>query len=445
MRDTVKTVFPALLALTLVSPQARAQTSAEPELLGSIVAVVGDSVITNFDMAEAVRSWEARTRGQLPTDPAGQNEVLRELLRDRIDQLLLVQAAVRDTTIRIDDGQIDAAVEQRLQQLRTQFGGDAGLTRALRESNITLQGFRASELARQRREALVDAYLAQITQLRKPPPVTDAEVLEFFEENRALVGERPASIVFTQIVLPVTPADSALEAARVIADSVMARARAGEDFAALAKQYSDDPGNRDLGGDLGWFRPGDLVPAFERAAFLLRPGAVSAPVLTQYGWHVIKLERIRGPERQARHILIRPEIDAADIERGRQLADSLGQEVRNGADIAELARRYGSSEAPVRVGPLVRDSLEAPLDSALANVNEGDVVGPLGLDLEGRSPHWVVARVVDLEEAREATVDDYRLQIQQRLARDKLVAEILDELRRRTYIEIREAALAGTG
>jgi peptidyl-prolyl cis-trans isomerase SurA len=445
MRDTVKTVFPALLALTLISPQARAQTSAEPELLGSIVAVVGDSVITNFDMAEAVRSWEARTRSQLPADPAGQNEVLRELLRDRIDQLLLVQAAVRDTTIGIDDGQIDAAVEQRLQQLRTQFGGDAGLTRALSESNLTLQGFRTTIAAQQRREALIDAYLAQITQLRKPPPVTDAEVLEFFDENRAQVGERPASIVFTQIVLPVTPADSALEAARLIADSVMARARDGEDFAALAKQYSDDPGNRDLGGDLGWFRPGDLVPAFERAAYLLRPGAVSAPVLTQYGWHVIKLERIRGPERQARHILIRPEIDAADIERGRQLADSLGQEVRNGADIAELARRYGSSEAPVRVGPLVRDSLEAPLDTALANVNEGDVVGPLGLDLEGRSPHWVVARVVDLEDAREATVDDYRLQIQQQIARQKLIEEVLDELRRRSYIEIREAALAGTG
>ncbi|MGH7506281.1 MAG: peptidylprolyl isomerase, partial [Longimicrobiales bacterium] len=356
--------------------------------------------------------------------------MLRELLQNRIDQLLMVQAALRDTTMQIDDAQVDEAVEQRLQQLRTQYNGEAGLERALRESNLTLQAFRETVAAQQRREMLIQQFLARTNQARKPPPVTDSEVREFFDQNRTQIGERPASITFMQVAVPVTPSDSALEVTRAFADSLLLRARAGEDFEALAKQYSEDPGSKELGGDLGWFRPGDLYPEFERAAYALRPGEISPPVRTRAGWHVIKLERIRGPERQARHILLRPEITPADAERGRLLADSLAQEIRNGAEVDELARRFGDDEEPVRVGPIPRDSLPAPYRTEMAQVEEGEVVGPLSVDPDGPFPKWTVALVVELEEAREATVDDYRLAIQQRIAEQKLIAEILEELRR---------------
>jgi peptidyl-prolyl cis-trans isomerase SurA len=275
--------------------------------------------------------------------------------------------------------------------------------------------------------------------------VTEEEIRAYFDANRERIGQRPPSITFRQVVLPIEPSDSAREATRLKADSILQLARSGEDFAQLARRFSEDPGSRDLGGDLGYNRFETWYAEFSSAVFSpqVRPGEIFGPVRTPVGFHVIKLERVRGPERQVRHILLRPTITADDRARARQRGDSIAAAIREGTSVDSLAARYSDPEELVRIGPWRQDSLPTPYDQHLATAREGDVIGPFEIDAEGPQPQLAIVRVTSTEPARPATVDDYRVQIQQQIAQTKLMEELIQELRRATYIDIRMPAIEG--
>jgi foldase protein PrsA len=109
--------------------------------------------------------------------------------------------------------------------------------------------------------------------------VTDAQVNDYLKQQHLVIGQ--PSQVRARHILVKTKAQ---------ADMIEAQLKKGGDFAALAKQYSQDPGTKDKGGELGWFGPGQMVPAFQNAAFALKPNQISAPVQTPFGWHVIQVE-----------------------------------------------------------------------------------------------------------------------------------------------------------
>jgi peptidyl-prolyl cis-trans isomerase SurA len=410
------------------------------ELLAWIVAVVGDSIITRGDLEEGFEIWKAtENQGREPSAEQRQ-QILNQVLEARINSLLLLQAAQRDTTIVVSSDEVDRNVEQQIAQIQQQqYGSAAALEAALRREGLSMQEYREAIANRVRREMYIGQYRQRVRQARKPPPVTDEEIRELFDEA-ASVGQvpmMPPSITFEQIVVPIEPSTEALATAKAKADSVLGLVLENpDDFAALARRFSEDPGSKDQGGDLGWFRRGQgFVREFEQAAYRLRQGEISPPIKTYVGYHIIRIERIRGSERQARHILIRPEVTDADIERARLRADTVLEKMRAGVRLDTLKRQYGDEDELSRVGPFPRDSLEGGYAQALAGASRGDIVGPFRID--GPVVKWGVARVLELQEARQGTVADYHDYLERTIAGEKLEEEILRELRRRTHVEIR--------
>lgn len=432
----------ALGALAIAAwPTAAQQPAAnDTAVIGRIIAVVGDSIITAYDLQQTLQAWQAETGRPLPTGPELE-ALAQQKLEEQIDQLLLLQAAARDTTLIVAPDQVAQQTEADLAQLRQRFGGDLGLQQALARSGLTMAAFREERASMIARDMLLDLFMTTIQRNRKPPPVTEQELRDFLEANRAAYGRRPPTISFRQFVLAAQPSDSALLAARALADSVFELAYGGEDFATLARRFSQDASTREQGGDLGWFQQGDMMRAFDQAAFRLRPGAVGPPVRTSHGFHIIKVERARGSERQASHILIRPEVTPEDIERTRTLATELAEAVRAGASMDSIARLYGDPDELPHVGPIPSDSMPAPYGQYLADADENEVVGPIPLedDAGSRVPMFAVARVTDVNASGEYSLDDplVRESLRRQLERQKLIAELLREYRQRTHIEIR--------
>jgi parvulin-like peptidyl-prolyl isomerase len=244
---------------------------------------------------------------------------------------------------------------------------------------------------------------------------------------------------FQQVVIAPTPSDSAWAAAKVKAQGILDRIHAGEDFAKLAKEYSQDPGSAEQGGDLGWFRRGSMVQSFEDAAFGLYEGAVSGLVKTDYGYHIIKLERSRPGERQARHILIQPGMSDADVAVARVRADSVAELARAGTSMEKLYDTYSD--------PLAPDTLRVPFDKlkelppsyseALQTASTGDVVGPLEYVTARGETRFAVVRVKEVREAGAYTFDEVKGQLAQTLRQNKQIERLLEDLRQKTNIDIR--------
>ena len=431
----MRTAFVLLLSLAaapLVARPAHAQPG--EELWDGVVAVVGDTVLLRSDLALFLEQVRAAGTQPIPAEGPALDAFMQQMVQERVSDLLLLEGA-RASGLAVTNEEIQLAVDEQVREVRARFPSEAAYAQALAEAGRTPETYRA-ELARQfADQTLVQRYIRQATQQMAPPAVSDAEVRAFFEANRERFGTRPATISFQQVIVRPLPGDSARAAALRTIEQVQRELAAGGDFEVLARRYGMD-GTRERGGDLGWFRQGQMVRSFDQVVFGMRPGQTSGIVETEFGFHIIKLERTRGPERQARHILIRPEITQADIDRARQRADSVATAIRAGASAPDLAGRYETPDAARFQSEVPLDRLPPAFVSALEGTQTGAVVGPLQVE-NGPNPAFAVLRVTGRQTAGEYTADEQRERIVEVLREQKLLERLLQELRRDTYISVR--------
>lgn len=434
---------PLVVAAAVLRPGPTAAQQGDLSLSGRdatvdrVVAVAGDSVVLRSQIEE--RLLQLRAQGvEIPDRPAARDSLRREILESLVNEQLLVQAALEDTTLSVSEERIDEIVTQDLQRRIQAFGGEEAMRRGLAEQGMTMAIFRDMLRSDARRQQLQNQFMARRQQRASTVPVSEEEIREFFEENRALLGQRPASVTFEQIVILPAPSDSARAEARAEAERILEIVRSGEaPFEELARQHSQDPGTREQGGDLGFFRRGQMVPAFEDVVFSLGEGQVSDVVETTFGFHIIKVERMRGAERRARHILIRPELTPSDLARARARARELASRLREGASIDSLQAEFGDPQQP--------DSLTVPMDQlgqlppgyddALRNADEGEILGPVEWGPQDRL-NLAVLRVEEVLGEGDFSYEELRPQIRERVQQQKMLDRLVRELRDRYYVRV---------
>jgi peptidyl-prolyl cis-trans isomerase SurA len=428
----------AALSLGAAVPAA-AQQQADSSVVDYIVAVVGNRPILRSQVDEQINTLRAQQGEPSPEQRAA---LFRELLRTMINTELVVQAAQRDTAIKVTDEEVTQSVDELFRNARRRFQTEEAFRAELQNSGfMTIEEWRSYTAEMQRRRFLEDRFWERLEAARevKSVPPTDAEIRAQFERVRPTMGKRSEAISFLQIVIPPRPSEAEKTKARALADSILGELRSGADFATAARRFSMDPQSREQGGSLGWIRRGQgWDPRFEQAAFNLRVGQVSNPVETSFGFHLIQVERVQPAELSVRHILIMPEIDSVMADSARQLASEVHRAAMAGASFDSLQRLHHERIEEREASQFPVDRLPPAYAAAVREVKEGEIAPMFELEAPGNRSKFVVLKVTSRIPAGDFRFEDVRDQIRAQLSRELGRERYREKLRQATFVEIRE-------
>ncbi len=210
------------------------------------------------------------------------------------------------------------------------------------------------EYLRRHEEAKIEFVAFKASELAAEIDVSPDDMASYYEQHKQEYTE-PAQVKLAYVEFKKDPSPMDYEDVKSVAQAILDRVREGDDFAELAK-YSDDEGTRDKGGDLGFFGRGRMVKEFEEVAFSLEPGQVSDLVRSPFGYHIIKVEEIRGEgadkEVRARHML-------AKVEPSEDTLDSLEEQAMRlsvGAANASLEQAASEGKVDLSTTPLFAET-----------------------------------------------------------------------------------------
>ncbi len=424
---------------TVQPPKADASRPDTSLVIDRVVAVVGNRPVLASQVDEEIFSRQSQGQ-KVPSDSAGIKGLREQVVQSIVDEELLVQQAQRDTTITVTDQEIADGVDQQVRKVRTNFTSEVDYRTELKKAGFqTPEEYRRWLTDQQRRAAFQNRLIEKLRNdgKLKPVPPTDAEMKVYFEEQKGALGSRPATVSFRQIVITPQPSAAAKAIARAKADSILLELRRGADFAVAAKRFSQDPVSKDQGGSLNWFRRGVMVPEFERVAFGLKPGVVSDPVESPFGFHLIQVERVQPGEVQARHILIVPDIDSAHVDSARSRAALVRARLGAGASFDSLQRLYHDPSAEKQAENVPADKLPENYGKIIGKADSGVISPVFTIPGSAGRDQFVVVQVTGRRPEGDIRYEDVKDRIREQLGQQLAIRRYLQRLRQSTYVDVR--------
>jgi peptidyl-prolyl cis-trans isomerase SurA len=317
------------------------------EVIDRVVAVVNNEVITRADLAKRTQLATAQLKSQ-GTAPPPRDILERQVLERLISNSVQLQFA-KETGLRVDDAELDRALARIASENKLDL---PGLRAAVEKDGIPFQRFREDI-----REEIVMARLRE-REVDNRIVVTESEIDNLINTQQAQTDRAEEyNLSHILVTVPENASPEQIQARRARVDQALAQLKSGSDFRQVAASFSDAP-DALQGGGMGWRDAARLPTLFVDAIRALAPGAVSEPLRSANGFHILRLNERRGSttpvivsQTRARHILIRTNDLVPEGEARRRL-DSIKERLENKGDFAQLARQFSEDGSNARGGEL---------------------------------------------------------------------------------------------
>lgn len=409
--------------------------------LDGIAAVIGDYVILDSDVEKTL--IDLKSQGASTKDIT-KCSLLGKLMEDR----LYAHQAVQDSLL-VSDDQVNAQSDRQIQQLVAQVGSMEKVLKFYKKTDV--ESFRSELFEINKLRMLSEKMQGKIVEEIE---VTPEEVRQFF--SKIPENERPvfgAELEIAQIVKqPTAPEEEKLKVVNRLKQIKQDVEENDASFNVKAILYSQDPGSKSKGGFYSMTRETPFVKEFKDVAFSLQEGEISEPFETDFGYHIIYIEKIRGQELDLRHILLIPEIPQSAIDNAVKELDTIRQQVLDGKyTFAEAALNFSEEKETKNDGGLLRNpinfdsrfeltKMDPTLYNQVRNLKDEEISRPIREDSDrGGPPKFKIMKISNRYDEHKADFAKDYLKIQELALREKqfnAIKKWMDQHIKDTYIHV---------
>ncbi|WP_313804469.1 peptidylprolyl isomerase [Flavobacterium sp.] len=418
--------------------QMYAQPSSKKKIDG-VVAVVGDYVVLDSDIDKTFVEMEAQG---ISTTDITRCEMIGTLLENR----LYAHQAIQDSVV-VTDSEVNEIMNNQIDQMVEQAGSIDKVVKFYNKKNVEefktalFDIIKLNKLTSQMQRKIFDEV-----------SITPDEVRTFFKaipkEDLPVFG---AEMEVAQIV--VKPAVSDVEKQKVIdkLKEIKKEVQEGSSFFSRAILYSEDPGSKSNGGYYKMTKKTQFVKEFKDVAFSLQEGEISEPFETEYGFHIIYLEKVRGQELDVRHILMSPKVTPEAMAEAKTKIEGIRKRIVDGEiSFAEAARQFSDEKETKNSGGLLMNprtmetrfeltKMDPSLYSQVSDLKDREVSLPLIDQEQNGSRRYKLVTVTNRFEEHTADFSTDYMKIKELALKEKqlkAVAKWTEEKINETYIKI---------
>jgi len=345
-----------------------------------VAAIVGDRVVLLSDVNQSLAMAVFQQKLDPRKDGLKIQKLKNNIINTIVNRKVILTMAELDS-IEVDDKEVDRTLQQQIDNIVQQAGGEVAAEAALGQP---LRVFK--------REYWYDVQDMLITQkyqqtLISKINISRGEVEGFYYQYRDSIPKFPTTAKIRHLLINIKPSEDQVLKTKNLLIDIKNKILSGEKtFEEMALKHSQDPSAQQGAGSLGFVKRGNLVTAFESVAFNLSPGEISDPVKTEFGYHIIETEEVRGDKINVRHILITPPITEKDESRAYKEASVLKDSSKTLSLFIDLVKKHSvdvdTKKSGGNLGWINPDTYPIPEFGLILNqIKAGECAGPVRTDL----------------------------------------------------------------